>query len=296
MEKLRVRENKKIGYYAFIFKRLGKPALINESFVFSTSFNSNRLSQGKIGEFAIFTADLLKDYDKAEKYFLQAIERDPENAFWIGNYAIFIHFYKKDFNLAEEYYQKSLKLYEDDAFLKFNYAQLVLFYKSDYDLVEKLMKEVLMLEPNNSKFKCSYAAFLFKVRKKFAQAEKLCEEVISKNDKNPSWFATYAQLKLLKGEQTEAKKLIDRAFELEPSDELSLELWFYLYAHYEENREEAEAKIIEHLSKGIKSFVWGLQQNVVVAIFSGHPESHKLEEYAKQIMGELLQKTDNFTE
>lgn len=286
MKTLQAKENKKVGYYTFVFKELGKPAMINESFVFSTKFSSNRLSQGKIGEFAIFTADLYKDYEKAEKYFLQAIERDSENAFWLGNYAIFLHFYKKDIENADMFYQKSLKIDKDDAFLKFNYAQLLLFAKKDYNKVEEILKEILQLEPENEKYKCAYAAFLFKVKKKFAQAEKLCQEITSKNDQNPAWLATYAQLKILKGENKAAQKLIDKAFSLNPSAELELELWFYNYAHFEEKREMAEQKINEFVEKGVKSFVWGLKENVTVAIFAGHPFPQKLEEIAMKIIGE----------
>ncbi len=285
MKNFKVKENKKLGYYAFIFKRLGQKDLINESFVFSTSFNSNKLSQGKMGEFAIFTADLLKDNDKAEKYFLQALERDNENAYWLGNFAIFLHFYKKDFKKAEIYYKKSIKIYPDDAFVKFNYAHLLLFQKSDYDSVEKILRDILSLEPQNPKYKCAYAAFLFKIRKKFSLAETLCKEVVEKYDKNPYWMSTYAQLKILKGEAKEARKLIQKAFDLNPPDELAVELWFYLYAHFEDARLEAELKIQELINKGVKSMVWGLQQNVVVAIFAGHPFPQKLEEYAKVIMG-----------
>lgn len=283
MEKLRIKENKKVGYYAFVFKRLGQKELINESFVFSTSFGSNRLSQGKIGEFAIFTADLLKDNDKAEKYFLRAIERNPKNSFWTGNYAIFLHFYMKKYELAEKIYKKSLELNEDDAFLMFNYANLLIFGKKDYDKAESMLKKVLSIEPNNPKYKCAYAGFLFKIKKKFAQAEILCKEVTEKFNQNPAWLATYAQLKILKGEPEEAELLIQKAFDLKPSNELCLELWFYLYAHYKEHRDLAEKEIVKLLDLGVKSLVWGLQQNVVIAIFSGHPEPQKLEEYAKQL-------------
>ena len=286
MKKLMVRENKKIGYYSFAFKRLGQKDLLNESFIFKTSFDSPRLSQEKIGEFAIFSADLLKNYTNAEKYFLQAINRDPSNSYWVGNYAIFLHFYKRDYKLAAKFYDKSLEIYEDDVFLKFNYIQLLVLRLKSFDKAEKLFKEVLLLEPKNAQFKCAYASFLFKIKKKFAQAEKICEDVITTSPENPLWYAIFAHLKILKGEPIAAEKLIDTAFELDPSDDLALELWFYLYAHYEKRRIPAEQEMNILLKQNIKSSVWGLQQNIVIAIYSGHPYPQKLEEYAKKITGE----------
>lgn len=283
MKKLLVRENKKVGYYAFAFKQLGRKDILNESFIFNTSFGSEKLSQRKIGEFAIFTADLLKNNIKAEKYFLQAIERNPSNSFWIGNYAIFLHFYKKEYKFAEQYYKKSLKYYDEDTFLKFNYIQLLIIHLQKYEEAEKLFKEILADEPENLKFKSAYASFLFKIKKEFSQAEKLCKEIIDSNNTNPTCFATFAQLKILKGEPKAAEKLIDKAFFLNPSDDLLLELWFYLYAHFEKRRIPAEQEMKKLLKNKVKSFVWGLQQNVVIAIFSGHPYPQKLEEYAKKI-------------
>ena len=97
------------------------------------------------------------------------------------------------------------------------------------------------------------------------------------------WFATFAQLKILKGESKIAEQLIDKAFALNPTDELKLELWFYLYAHYEKRRIPAEQEMNILLDKKTKSDVWGLQQNIVIAIFSGHPYPQKLEYYAKKI-------------
>jgi protein O-mannosyl-transferase len=65
------------------------------------------------------------------------------------------------------------------------------------------------------------------------------------------------------------------------------ELYFYIYAHVPERREEAESKLdaliattTEPLSKG-----WNLAPNVEKAKREGHPNIEKLEMYARKISG-----------
>ncbi len=284
MNKIHLEENIKVGYYTFIYKEIDEEPLINETYVNTTELRTNKLSVGKLGEFAIFTADVLRDNEKADYYFQKTLAQSPKNAFWLGNYAIFLHYYMKNIEKAEKYYKKSLELDKRDYLLKYNYSQILLFYKSDYDNAEKLLKEIVKRAPTNSRYKCAYATFLFKVKKKFAQAETLCQEVLKKNNTNPAWLSTYAQLKILKGEKDIAYKYIQKALSLDPSDDLALELWFYLYAHFDDKRTLAEQKINEYIANGVSSQIWGLQENVDAAIFAGHPNPNRLEEIANILM------------
>jgi tetratricopeptide (TPR) repeat protein len=285
MQKFRKKENKRIAYYELSVKELGRKKSYVESFYHSSTFNRNGVNASKLGEFAIFTADLLKNVNKAEEYFLQSIEKEPDNSFWIGNYAIFLHYYKKDIENADKLYQKSLEMYEDDAFLKHNYAVMLLFYKKDYNKVEKLLKSAIELEPENSKYLCTYAAFLFKIRKKFDLAENFCKKALEQDESNAEIYAIFAQLMILKSNLETADQYISKALELDPIDDLKLELWFYRYAHYNKWLEIAEQEINLYLSKKINSYAWGLQQNVVISIFSGHPFPQKVEYFANKIMG-----------
>lgn len=285
MQKLRRPENRKVGYYAFIFKKLGRANMLDESFIYETTTEKNTISSTKLGEFAIFNADLLKNYEKAEKYFKIAIEKEPVNPFWIGNYAIFLHYYIQNYRLAERFYLRSLKIYKEDGFILYNYALLILFHKNDPNKAEILLKKAITFDPDVFKFQCTLAAFFFKIKKDFTEAEKICKKLNARN--NPQFKAVYAQLNIYQKNFKAAEVLIDEAFRTDPPDEVKLELWFYRFAHYEKWYEKAEFEINKLLKNGTKSLAWGLQKNVVIAIFSGHPFPEKLEFFAKEIVGEF---------
>lgn len=283
MQKLRRPENKKIGYYAFVFKKLGRSNILDESFVYATNSARSGLSSSKLGEFAIFNADLLKNYEKAEKYFRIAIEKEPDNSFWLGNYAIFLHYYTQNNKLAEKLYLRSLKFFKEDGFILYNYALLVLFHKKDYNVAEILLKKAIKFEPEIQKFQCTLAGFNFKIRKNFDEAEKIFSQIDIKN--NPQFMAVYAQSFLYKKNFKVADKIIDDALELNPPDEVKLELWFYRFAHYDKWQEKAEFEINKLLRNDVKSTAWGLQKNVIIALFDGHRYPEKLEYFAKEILG-----------
>ncbi|MEA3451965.1 MAG: hypothetical protein U9Q83_08710, partial [Bacteroidota bacterium] len=152
MQKLRRKENTKIGYYSFEYRRIGRNRLFDESFIYSTSDKDKQLSASKYGEFAIFNADLLKNKFQADKYFVKAIKRDPNNSFWLGNYAVFLHFYKKEINLAQRFYIQSLKVFKEDPFLLFNYSILLIFELKKYEKAEKFLKLAIEFDPDFTKY------------------------------------------------------------------------------------------------------------------------------------------------
>ncbi len=283
MRKFRKKENRRIGYYAFSFNKLGEGNLLDESFIYTTTNERNTISSSKYGEFAIFNADLLKNLDKANHYFIKAIEKEPQNSFWIGNYAIFLHYYKLNFKLAEKFYLLSLKYFKDDAFVLYNYSLLLLFEKKDHKKTEIILSKAIKFDPESLRFQCTYAGFLFKIKKDYNAAEKILKKLVTKN--NPQFFAVYAQFYFFQNKFYEAEILINQAFANNPSDEVSLELWFYRFAHFPQWHEKAEFEMNKLIKNNVKCLSWGLQKNVVIALFSGHPYPEKLENYSKQITG-----------
>ena len=78
--------------------------------------------------------------------------------------------------------------------------------------------------------------------------------------------------------------MINESIELNKlEDDLTIELWFYRYAHYSEYIEEAEKKIEELLAKGVRSIDWDFKGNIDRAIQDGHPNPKKLRELADRI-------------
>lgn len=286
MRKFRQKEYRKIGYYTFLYKRIGKKrSLVDESLIYSSTSEKIDISSAKLGEFAIFNAEMLGDFNAAERYFQKAVERDPNDSYWLGNYAIFLHYYKLDYSKAEKFYIRSLKIDIQDSFVLYNYAILLLFIKKDYNKAQKLLRKAIKYDKYQHKYVLTYAGFMFKIRKNFDFAEKLFVKLIKEHPQNAQILASYAQLKIYNDQFQEAEKLIDKAFELDPQEEVKLELWYYRYAHFNQWFAKAEYEIEHLLKNDVKCFAWGLQQNLIIALFKGHQDPDKLDFFTYKIVG-----------
>ncbi len=282
MQKFRRKDNKKVGYYTFAVKELGhRSSIVEDYFYYETSERDYDLHPSIYGEFALFSVEFMKDLEKANKFFLKTIAKAPKDSFWTGNYAVFLHYYLQDFAQAEKYYRRSLYLNKKDPFVMYNYAILLVFWSREYDLAEKMIKKAIMLDPETPKLKCFYASFLFIIRNNYSKSEKICRELTEIFNTNPRWLAVYAQLKLLQKDYSAADKLIKKAFKLDPTDDVKLALWFFRYAHYVETIQKAEFEMNKLLKAGVKTPIWGLFHNAMLAILDGHEYPEKLQEYAK---------------
>jgi len=196
-----------------------------------------------------------------------------------------LHYYKKNLKLAKKFYIRSLKIQPNDSFVLYNFAILEIFEFKNYDYGQKLLKKAIRKKENQSKYLLTYANFLFKIRKDYNTAEKIINKIFINNPKNPIVLAILAELNIYQENFQEAEILIDKAFDNNPPLEIELELWFYRYCHFAKWQTKAEFEIENLLKKGIKTYGWGYQKNVIMAIFKGHPNPYKLETYAKQISG-----------
>ena len=79
-----------------------------------------------MGSYALFLKDIRKDYDKAEMYYVRALNVDPGHSNALGNYALFLQEIRKDSVRAETYFIQSLKADPWNANLLGNYARYLL--------------------------------------------------------------------------------------------------------------------------------------------------------------------------
>ncbi|MBK7853520.1 MAG: hypothetical protein IPJ79_00125 [Bacteroidetes bacterium] len=85
--------------------------------------------------------------------------------------------------------------------------------------------------------------------------------------------------------EKEAIGYLNKAFENNhQQNDLTIELWFYRYAHLPEYLKEAEKKIEELLSQSIRSIHWNFDGNIAQAIKDKHPNPEKLKEFAKEFL------------
>jgi len=237
------------------------------------------------GNYALFLNDIKKDYENAEKYYLKALAIDPENANNNGNYAVFLNDIKKDYENAEKYYLKALAINPEDAINNGNYAIFLKNIKKDYENAEKYYLKALAIDPENATYNGSYAIFLYDTKKDYENAEKYYLKALAIDPENANTNGNYASFLLIKNTKNEATKHLEKAFQLNNNEknDLSVELWFYKYAHYTESLDESEKAIESLLKEGVRSIGWNLDKNVEVAIENGHPNPEKLKELAERI-------------
>jgi tetratricopeptide (TPR) repeat protein len=92
-----------------------------------------------------------KDYKEAEKYYLQAAVKDPDNA-RIYNRLGVIYLRTKNYKDAVEAFRGSIKFDDRVASRHYNLA-LAYVGKKDYRLAEKAVREAIRLEPTNDKYR-----------------------------------------------------------------------------------------------------------------------------------------------
>jgi Tfp pilus assembly protein PilF len=239
------------------------------------------------GKYALFLHVIRKDYDKAEELYKKSLELDPQNASNTGKYALFLHGRGKDYDKAEELYKKALELDPQNASNTGKYALFLHGRGKDYDKAEELYKKSLELDPQNASNTGKYALFLYGIRKDYDKAEELYKKLLELDPKNAYSAGNYAQMLLAGGDKKQGEKYLEKAFSLNPSDEvLLLEMWFYRYAHFADRYEQADEEIIKLLKKGLRSPGWDLSPNIERAKLDGHPAIDRLEKLAKIITGD----------
>ncbi len=237
------------------------------------------------GNYANFLKDIKKDYEGAEKFYHKALELDPAHAIINGNYANFLKNIKKDYEGAEKFYRKALEIDPEHANINGNYANFLKNIKKDYEGAEKFYRKALEIDPEHANINGNYASFLHEIKKDYEGAEKFYKKALELDPEDANINGNYAQFLLIVGRKEEATEYLEKALKLSSGEknDLTLELWFYRYAHYSEFLDEAEENIEKLLDEGIRSIGWDLSENVKIAIKNGHPRPERLKELAEKI-------------
>jgi len=226
-----------------------------------------------------------EDDDEKDRLYREGIEKTKHPSL-IGNYAIFLKNVRKDFDKAERHYLKALEAEPDDADFNGNYANFLNDVRKDFDKAERHYLKALEAEPDHANNNGNYANFLRNVRKDFDKAERHYLKALKANPDHANNNGNYAQMLLAAGRMKEGTVHLEKAFEHCDDDTLALELWLYRYAHLEEHREHAQKEIEQLLSKGARSAGWDFSANIERAITDGHPNPEELKRLAAAISEE----------
>lgn len=238
-------------------------------------------------DFTYFLHFVKKDYTDLETYYLKTLELNKNDGGIIVNYALFLTDIKMDYNKTEEYYLKALIINPDDSLINGSYASFLQVFKEDYNKAEEYFLKALVAEPEEGTNNGNYASFLCHVRKDYSKAEKYYLKSLAAKPDDANFNINYAQFFLIQGKTQDALIYMQKAFiNIVGANNVLLELWFYRYAHFPEFLSEAEAKIEELLSKGVRSIGWDFSENIKRAIKDGHHNRQKLKKYASKISAE----------
>ncbi|MEM7626291.1 MAG: SIR2 family protein [Planctomycetota bacterium] len=128
-----------------------------------------------IGNFALFTHEVRKDYAEAERLYQRALELEPDIATNIGNFALFTHEVRKDYAEAERLYQRALEIDPKNAAHTNNLAVLLEQTRKDYERTERLYRRSLELDPEHAHNTGNFAGFLLS-RHRWEEAEAMIEK------------------------------------------------------------------------------------------------------------------------
>ncbi len=236
--------------------------------------------------YAIFLNDNKRNYDEIENYYLKALEIEPEDIDYNGNYATFLEEMRKDYDKAEKYYLKCLSYEQEKAAHIGNYASFLEYVRKDYDKAEKFYKEGFKIDPEDGRLIGKFADFLKNIRKNYIEAEKFYIRSLELGSDDANSYGNYAGFLLFQGRYKDAQPYLEKAFKYCLQEGLLVELWFYKYAHFGEERNQALSELKQLIcGKNVRSIDFSLQSNVDYAIKNNHPDPALL-----QLLADIISK------
>lgn len=221
--------------------------------------------------------------EKAEKIYLEGIEKFKNSYQLLGNYAYYLHYIRKKFEIAEKYYKQAIKLGPRDDISFGNYATLLHFINKDYVQAEKFYKKAMEIHPDDAGHIANYAALLGNAGVDKKLAELYYEKAMNLEPEAADLFGNYCGFLYGIGKEQNAERYWEKSIKnnkTEKMNDLNLELWFYMYANGNESRRaEALKELKELIKSGDRSEFWDFSLNIERAKKQNHPEYdwlHKL--------------------
>jgi tetratricopeptide (TPR) repeat protein len=181
------RLTKEEDWWAWQLKADAEPDPIKRKAIYTEGIKDFPRSSELTDNFALFTHEVLKDYDEAERLYKNAIQLNPGNAHAVGNFAIFIDKVRKDQEAAERLYRESLELDPDHANNIANFALFLRNAQKNYDEAERLHRKALSLEPGHRNNAGNFAIFLNIIRRDYESAALYYRKAAELNPDDEFW-------------------------------------------------------------------------------------------------------------
>ena len=275
-----------LGTYAIFLKKERKDHDSAE-LVYKRAIEADPTDANNLGSYALFLDRDRADPEAAEDFYKRAIDADPTNSVNLVNYAMFLDTREAP-DAAAAFFRTALDADPGSSYVLGNYARFLHDVRGEHDRAEELYERALAAEPDNAVNLASYALFLDEIRQAHDAAEDAHRRALELDPDNANRLGNYARHLIWNDQLAAAAERVERALLLAPDDdELSTELWFYLYANGPEARRQAALSAEKRLlTSGARSPGWDLGGNVARARQHGHPEAVWLPRLAAVIADE----------
>jgi Flp pilus assembly protein TadD len=171
----------------------------------------------KLCQNATFLWRIRGEDDTAQRVFLQALSRSPDNANILHAYSEFLHENKRDHVKAAKLLQKALSSDSKHVETLALYGHILQSVMSSTEEAETLFLKCLEIAPTHAKCLTSYALLLASGRMDFEAAERLFKQARRHSPKDVQIIKHYARfLQKKRGDYNGAEKLYKEAMELDP--------------------------------------------------------------------------------
>lgn len=149
----------------------------------------------------------LKNYKKAVQVLKDGMEFLSDNAQKIDFLSLSAdaYFYLKDYQKSDSNFEEALKINADNTYVLNNYAYYLSLRGENLDKAEKLSKRANELRPNERSYLDTYGWILFQ-QKKYAEAEEYLSRAANMGPKNPTILEHYGDVLFKVNKPAEALK------------------------------------------------------------------------------------------
>lgn len=158
----------------------------------------------------------IEDYSNAINYFIKYLAKDSNNFEIIGIVAD-CYSNLKSYKESEKYYLQALKLEPDDATINNNYAYMLTNKKDRLHDALRFSEKALNQEPDNGAFLDTYAWVHFKMGN-YEKAKEYLEKALSTGFHNVELYEHLYEVNLKLGFYNEALKFLQKALTFEPEN------------------------------------------------------------------------------
>lgn len=170
-----------------------------------------------IGDYAVFLHRRKREFDKAQSFYVKALELYPDSSSLHLKYAGFLRHVRRNISGAEEHYKLAVKVNPKNADALGSLASFLHGVHNKVDEAETHYRHAVDYDDTHANNLCNYGLFMSEERKNYGKAEEMYKRAIAVSENHCNSLYNYAvMLDTHLKRKSEAEHLYRRALEVEP--------------------------------------------------------------------------------